>query len=44
MDEAGALEQAPDMDRMRRNPYALGIQDTEPRETISETWEPLGLQ
>ena len=39
MDETGLIKQAPDMDRMRRDLYAVSIQDTETRETIREAWE-----
>jgi len=38
MDETGAIKQAPDMDRMRQDLYAISIPDSETRETIKETW------
>ena len=38
MDETGALREKPDMERMRRDLYAVSISDDETRETIRDAW------
>ena len=39
MDEAGAIREAPDMARLRRDFYAVSISDDETRSTIREVWQ-----
>ena len=39
MDETGALREPPDMDRLRRDFYAVSISDDETRATIREAWQ-----
>jgi threonine synthase len=43
MDETGALHRAPDMDRMRRDLYAVSISDDETRAAIKDAHERYGV-
>jgi threonine synthase len=39
MDEAGALREPPDLDRLRRDFFAVSVSDDETRTTIREAWQ-----
>ncbi|UCD76075.1 MAG: threonine synthase [Phycisphaerales bacterium] len=43
MDEKGALNEQPDMDRLRRDIYSVSINDEQTRATIREAYEQYGL-
>ncbi|MBT3222356.1 MAG: threonine synthase, partial [Proteobacteria bacterium] len=39
MDEAGCLPQLPDMERLRRDLYAVSVDDEQTRQTIARAWQ-----
>jgi threonine synthase len=43
MDETGALREPPDLERMRRDLYAISIDDTETRATIKDAYQRYGV-
>ncbi|MFH1118347.1 MAG: threonine synthase [Bacteroidota bacterium] len=39
MDEKGAIHKMPDMDRMRKDIYAVSVSDAQTKETIRDAWD-----